>query len=80
MTLHITGMNKAMNSNVKMETFRYYHSSSRTMTVLLAPQETRKQGIRWGPRIWDQKKFLNYNVQHILASQIRMTVLQMRTD
>lgn len=80
MTLHTTGMNKAMNSNVEMETFHYYHSSSRTMMMLLAPQETRKQGIGWGPHIWDLNKFLKYHIQHVLAPQICMAVLQMWTD
>lgn len=41
MTLYTTGMNKAMNSNVRMDTLNYYHSSRRSMRMLLSPQETR---------------------------------------
>lgn len=39
----------------------------------------RKQGIRWDFYIWDQNKFLKYNVSHTLASGY-VWLLQVWTD
>jgi hypothetical protein len=45
MTLHTTGMNKAMSSDMEMGTFHYLHSSRTMMLLARSKQEDKESDV-----------------------------------